>query len=235
MARGGMKLTNNTPARIILDKGRLEQKKISYSFEYFQQVPNFGLDGQNKTWFIALLDRLKDLSQKDESLFGDYSARDTYRLHTINWEQKNIPLQRADFDWIPSAIRDNEDEYPFWQFELSTALGRVIGYFVGVVFYVLLLDPKHNMQPSKSYGYKVNKTCICPSSYEELRCKIEALREKYDDEFPELEEVALHHESVDFLCMDAELIDHFLSKMSFKEFRDQLEEFLICDVCDRSE
>jgi hypothetical protein len=42
---------------------------------------------------------------------------------------KNIPIQRIDFDWIERKILENEDEYPFLQFQVSTALGRVVGFF----------------------------------------------------------------------------------------------------------
>lgn len=34
-----------------------------------------------------------------------------------------------------------------WQFEISKSLGRIHGYFVTSVFYVVWLDPKHELYP----------------------------------------------------------------------------------------
>lgn len=60
---------------------------------------------------------------------SNFTARDAYRFHPIDWAAKNIPIQRMDFDWIERKILENVDEYPFLQFQVSTALGRVIGFF----------------------------------------------------------------------------------------------------------
>lgn len=138
-----------------------KKPKWSFSFEYFEQIRYFGLGNTDTKWFVALLDRLKDLSKQNvDLLLSNYTQRDSYRFHPIKWDAENIPMQRHDFDWVDKAILDNEEEYPFFQFQISTALGRVVGYFDEnhEHFYILLLDHKHNIQPSKRNNYKVDDT-----------------------------------------------------------------------------
>ncbi|MEO1068273.1 MAG: hypothetical protein AAFW95_04035, partial [Cyanobacteria bacterium J06638_6] len=82
--------------------------------------------------------------------------------------QRNIPISKDDIDWIPSYIMGSE-EFPFYQFQISTALGRVIGYFdYEYVFHIVLLDPKHNAQPSRYDNYQIQATQLLPNDYQVL-------------------------------------------------------------------
>jgi len=183
MGKGGRKLTNgidgrakgrtlllNTPTGSgkRLTKG-FEKTHLSFSFLYFRQIPFFELDDQDNRWFVSLLERLKDLSGKNSSILGDTTAKQAYRIHPIAWTQTNIPIKKSDLDWIPKEYLDNT-EIEFLQFEITQSTGRVVGFFneTNEVFNIVLLDPKHNIQPTKSTGYKVDKTHYCPTDYEEL-------------------------------------------------------------------
>lgn len=163
----------------VLGKGIKDQANWSFSFKHFKQIEKFGLGETDAKWYLALLERLKDLSnQKVDVLLSDYTARDAYRFHPINWNAINIPIQRKDFNWIDNNILNNEDEYPFFQFQISTALGRVIGYFDEnhEHFYILLLDHKHNMQPSKKFNYNVNDTTVLFCDYSSLLMDVDRVR-----------------------------------------------------------
>lgn len=162
-----------------LESGRAtEDPKWVFGFRFFRQVDFFGLADAESQWFVSLLERLKQLSEESLSDFlCDGAKRDVWRYHPIDWAQKNIPLKRDDFFWIDSDYRDNEDEYPFVQFQISRSMGRVIGFFDdNKSFQIVLLDRMHNMQPSKSHGYRVDRTKILSCSYSYVRSQIEHVK-----------------------------------------------------------
>ncbi|WP_157667053.1 hypothetical protein [Vibrio alginolyticus] len=100
------------------------KKKWTFSFQYWKQIEFFGLDKSNPSWFVSLIEKLKDLSGKDVKNFvSTGEQRDAWRYHNINWNQTNIPIQREDLDWLDKDYRENEAEYPIVQFQVSQALG----------------------------------------------------------------------------------------------------------------
>lgn len=140
-----------------------DQHNWSFSFRYFNQIDFFGLGSVDPKWFVSLLDRLRDLCKEDiNSFFRNHALKDGNRYHIINWEARNIPIKRTEIDWVDRNIIENEEDYPFFQFQISTGLGRVIGFWNEDYrfFNIVLLDPKHNMQPSKKFNYRVDDTSI---------------------------------------------------------------------------
>lgn len=134
------------------------KKKWAFSFRYWRQIDNFGLNRTESNWFVSLMDKLSELSKKEVSDFvANGSEKDSWRYHPINWMQKNIPIQRSQLDWIQKDYLENETEYPLLQFQISKALGRVVGFWdEHQIFNIVLLDPLHNIQPSKDFDYRVN-------------------------------------------------------------------------------
>ncbi|MGP1385158.1 MAG: hypothetical protein ACTS2F_16460 [Thainema sp.] len=155
-------------------------KRWAFSFKYWDQIEHFGLDNDvvRINWFISFLEKLKELSREPiERVMNDQIQAKAYRFHIVNWNQRNIPISKNDLDWIPSEIRESE-EFDFYQFQLSTSTGRIIGYFdVDYVFQIVLLDPKHNLQPSRNFGYKVDRTRELNSDYQILQEKLVDLDE----------------------------------------------------------
>ncbi|WP_051183198.1 hypothetical protein [Desulfocurvibacter africanus] len=135
-----------------------EPKRWTFSFRFWKQIKYFGLDRTPETWFASLLAKLQELSKEElEKFLCDSAKLDTWRYHPIDWNQKNIPVKMKDLDWIPSSYRDNEEEYPLMQFQISQALGRVVGFWdENDTFNIVLLDPLHNIQPTKRTGYRVD-------------------------------------------------------------------------------
>lgn len=149
----------------------------AFSFKYFNQIKYFGLDTVSTKWFASLLERLKDLSsQKIDIFFRDIAIKQQYRYHPIGWGLKNVPIKRMELNWIDKEYLENEEEFPFYQFQLSQANGRIVGFWneESNLFYIVLLDPEHNMQPSKNYNYKVDDC-------HPLSCKYSSLLKKMDD------------------------------------------------------
>lgn len=155
-----------------------EKLRWTFSLRFWKQIEFFGLDKSEPKWFVSLLDKLKDLSDKEiEKFISDATEQSSWRYHPINWNQKNIPIQREDLDWLDPCYRDNPDDYPILQFQISTSLGRVIGFWDEKnVFNIILLDPLHNMQPSKSHSYKVDPCSPLSCDYSSLLYDFEALK-----------------------------------------------------------
>ena len=154
---------------------------ITFSFRYFDQQKYFGFGQEESKWFASLLERLKDFSGKTSKIIEDHKERDAYRLHPINWDGRNVPVTLEDFKSIPDVVRNSAENEFLWQFQLSTGNGRVIGFFNSTfdVFYVVALDPLHNLQPSKDFAYRVEEAEIAPTIYEDQRIKInEILKRK---------------------------------------------------------
>lgn len=85
MAKGGRRLTDEAKSKTLLKVSastsgkRLEKdidkSQLSFSFQYFRQIPCFQLGEQDNKWFVSVLDRLKDLSGRDSSLMADATAK----------------------------------------------------------------------------------------------------------------------------------------------------------------
>lgn len=158
-----------------------EVKKVefSFSFRYFNQIPYFGLDTVQKNWFISLIERLKEFSKIDIEAIKT-NNHNHIRYHPIDWEAQNIPISRSDCRWIDKEYLENEEEFPFVQFHVSKALGRIVGFWNedDSLFYIVLLDPLHNIQPSKKYDYKVRDSHPLSCQYSSLLKKIESIKKK---------------------------------------------------------
>lgn len=136
-----------------------------FSLRYFRQVEHFGVSGCKSNWFVSIIERLTEMSgQKLSVFFDDRKTANDYRFHPVNWTHKNCPIRKSDLDWIDADIREN-DEFEIFQFTISKAMGRIVGFFNRQVFYVVLLDPLHNIQPAGgNFNFKVDKTHIASCS-----------------------------------------------------------------------
>lgn len=136
--------------------------KLSFGFKYFREIENFGLKSKSRRisnrWMLSLIDRLKQLSLLSKDDFDSYDhTADELRHHKIDWQAKNVPISRADFPWVNKDY-PNDEEYPFWQFQLSSSMGRFFGFYdENNVFQVVCVDPLHNAQPAGGhFEYKVD-------------------------------------------------------------------------------
>ena len=152
-----------------------QQSRWSFSFRFFKQVENFGASKCESKWFVSLLERLKEISGKTvKEITERPNWQKFYRFHSIDWAMKNVPIERKDLDWVDPTYLKNEKDYPLYQFQISKATGRIIGFFDEVWnFNIVLIDPLHNLQPSKDFDYKVTSCFPLDSEYECLKKKIQ--------------------------------------------------------------
>lgn len=151
-----------------------DEQKWSFGFRFFKEIKNFGLDSDliEKKWLVSVMERLGDLSKETlASILETPSARDgTLRIHDIDWGAKNIPIARADLDWIDKEYLNNDAEFPLFQLAVSKALGRLVGFLdEDNVYQIVLLDPLHNAQPSSYNDYKVRLS-------KPLGCEVSSMR-----------------------------------------------------------
>ena len=120
----------------------VKEQGIKFSFSCFDRTnPYFNLGGKEKDdtvggkWFLRLFDCLKSVSNKTiEEL-----KRSTHDLHPVNWENTNVNCPT------------NSPQYKYWQFRLDKSHGRVVGFLIDSIFYVVWLDPHHNLTDSGGY------------------------------------------------------------------------------------
>ncbi|MFN6517993.1 MAG: hypothetical protein RMY29_026390 [Nostoc sp. CreGUA01] len=116
---------------------------ISFSFKYYQDSHNkFSCSKKEAIYWLTLLERLKALSSLSaQELLVNRSS--TLRCHPIKWEDTSergfgLPNEEQLVD-IP------------YQFSLSSnEHGRVHGFFINEIFYIVWLDPDHLLYPTKN-------------------------------------------------------------------------------------
>ncbi|MEH2245093.1 hypothetical protein [Nostoc sp.] len=128
----------------VLNQQRLKPPQgISFSFKYYQDSNSkFSCSEKEVIYWLTLLDRLKALScLTAQELLVNRSS--TLRCHAIKWEHTS---ERA--FGLP-----NEEQLvniPY-QFSISSnEHGRVHGFFINEIFYIVWLDPDHLLYPAKN-------------------------------------------------------------------------------------
>jgi hypothetical protein len=114
--------------------------RISFSCKYLDlEHRKFSINGRDFNYLSALLQRLKDLSSWQKLTLLTNGSK-SLRCHPIDWDK----VTESGFG-LP-----NEDELvdkPY-QFQLSSnEHGRVHGFFIDEIFYVVWLDPEHKLYP----------------------------------------------------------------------------------------
>ena len=153
------------------------EKSFSFSFACFDRSHElFNLGDQTESgtvvanWFIDLLDCLKSVSNMTLTEL----KTSMHDLHPIEWSKTNT-----------SAPRDGE-QCEYWQFRINKSKGRVVGFLIEGVFYIVWLDPHHNLTNSEGYGkemyYKAGK-----SLYELQEIEIQQKQEEIERLNKELE------------------------------------------------
>lgn len=129
-----------------------------------------------------------------QELLEENKGSKALRCHPIDWSAKHVPLRREDLDWLPQEIRENDAEFPMMQISISQSTGRIIGYFDrdASIFHIVLLDPKHNMQPAAKTNYQVQPTQEALSQYDELLKKLEYFKELVKS-YPDMNDKLLEH------------------------------------------
>lgn len=128
-----------TPNNIIISGN----DSIVFSFGDWTTNEYFNLDSTCENWSSELFDCMRTVSNisKKDIEAGKYSGKNSkLRIHN----HKNATP--------PCKLPPNIDLEEFYQIRISASKGGMHGVFVENVFYVIWLDPHHNMYPDERYG-----------------------------------------------------------------------------------
>lgn len=125
-----------TPQRPQLDDGI-----VRFSFKHLDVGhEKFCCTEKGAAYFLKVLERLRALStMKAQEILANRSS--ALRAHPIDWADTSEP---EGFRHLNSQLRD----VTAYQFEISAnEHGRVHGFFIDHVFFVVWLDPDHKLYP----------------------------------------------------------------------------------------
>ena len=117
------------------------QQRISFSFRHIEQGHDkFHYSRRDSAYFCKVIERLSAMSQFTVQEFHT-SRSSAVRAHPIAWEATSEPMG---FSNLNEQLRSST---PF-QFAVSAnEHGRVHGFFINHVFFVVWLDPDHSLYP----------------------------------------------------------------------------------------
>ncbi|TVQ16480.1 MAG: hypothetical protein EA367_20095 [Leptolyngbya sp. DLM2.Bin15] len=125
-----------------IESTKLKPQGISFSFKYYQNDHyKFSCNEKAATYWLTLIDRLKAISGlSHKELLANRSS--ALRCHPIRWEDTSehgfgLPNEEQLVD-IPYQFSVSSNEH-----------GRVHGFLIDEVFYVVWLDPEHLLYPAK--------------------------------------------------------------------------------------
>ncbi len=149
---------------------------IVFSFEILETNEYFNLDATCPNWSAELFEMLKVVStaKKSELLSGKFR---NYRVH--NHETATPPSK------LPNGIDIKE----FYQLRISKSKGGIHGVFYENTFYVVWLDPQHNMYPNEHYGglKKIKAPSTCCKDREQIIDDLQAENAKLLENIEEYE------------------------------------------------
>lgn len=142
---------------------------FTFSFAAFDRkhkLFNLGSDpGKNLSisgdWFIDLLECLREVNNMTFSVL----CQSSFDLHPVDWESAN------------TSMPEGSKQCEYWQFRVNKSKGRVIGTIINRVFYIVWLDPHHNLTNSDGYG-KAKRYKPAVSLYEKQEQRIVSLEEE---------------------------------------------------------
>ena len=152
---------------------------IVFSFEAYDKTEYFNLDGTCQNWAAELLDMMHDVSTHTVT---DLTSRKygKYRVH----DHRDAKC--------PSPLPDGVALKDMYQIRISKSKGGVHGVFRENTFYVIWLDPLHNMYPDDRYGglRKIRKTSTCCKDRDEEILRLNDELEKAREETNEWKQLA---------------------------------------------
>ena len=114
-------------------------ERLSFSFKFLKRATKFNYSNREPKYYIKLIERLKVLSDYKASELKK-SIDKELRFHPINWSRAS----EKSFG-IP---KEDEIAGEPHQFNISKdAHGRVHGFLIGAIFYIVWFDPGHKLFP----------------------------------------------------------------------------------------
>ncbi|MFC4768755.1 hypothetical protein ACFO8Q_15525 [Effusibacillus consociatus] len=133
----------------------------------------FNCGGTDRGWFLHLFENLREISRLSRNEFV-VQQRQHYDVHPHDWKKTAYIYD------LPEGMLEQLGEDKCIQFRLSSSGGRVHGFMIENRFYVVWLDPHHNLYPDQRFGgLKFFDKPLNP--YEELLLQYKELEKKYNE------------------------------------------------------
>ena len=153
---------------------------VVFSFEAYDKTEYFNLDGTCQNWAAELVDMMQDVSTHTvvELTSGKYSK---YRVHDHRKVQK-----------CPSPLPNGVALKDMYQIRISKSKGGIHGVFRENIFYVIWLDPLHNMYPDDRFGglRRIREASTCCKDRDDEILGLKEELEKAKNEAKEWEQLA---------------------------------------------
>lgn len=158
-----------------------KQEEIIFSWRFFdRQHKLFNMGKSDASWFISLIDGLRDISRLTVGEFRQQSERRGLRVHPHNWQRATARYS------MPKEFLEQYEENCI-QFSISKANGRVHGILIDNIFYIVWLDPYHNLYPPRErnrkvleYPYPITQYEILEMEYDSLEKEVQSLKDELD-------------------------------------------------------
>lgn len=157
----------------------LKDKDLVFSFRFLELNHEiFNLGGTCNRWSNDLFELLNNLSKITRNDFVNKLQRH-YRSHIHNWDKLDYKYGLED---------EFLEQVECRQARISTSKGGIHGFVLGNRFYVIWLDPHHNLYPDDRYGGVKNfsppETCCGyrDSELESLKKIIEGYEELLEEQ-----------------------------------------------------
>ena len=129
------------------------------------------MDGTCNNWPSEMLDMMKEVSKHNNTELKMGQIR-TYRVH--NHERAHCP----------SPLPEGVELRDCYQIRISKSKGGIHGIFRENVFYVIWLDPLHNMYPDDRFGglRKIKAPSTCCKDREDEIIRLQKRIQQLEDE-----------------------------------------------------
>ena len=134
-------VAGNLPKTSKIVASPVYNQNLSFSFKYVDTGSSvFTLKNQQMRYIFLIIERLKEFSAiSKNTLISNRNDKST-RFHPINWKDTAYPKGFS----IKETELWQEKSY---QFSLGKSKGRIAGFLIDSVFYIVWVDPKHKIYP----------------------------------------------------------------------------------------
>lgn len=133
------------PKSELIKETEIDTKQtVSFNFKqiYIKEWGKFNYNSCQINYFKKLLERLKHISEYTKS--DSVCFFNPFKFKKIDFKRKDVTEETFGFE--------TENDENAWEFKITANKhGRIHGYFIGNVFYVVWFDPKHLLcKPKRS-------------------------------------------------------------------------------------
>ncbi|OZB90045.1 hypothetical protein [Paenibacillus sp. XY044] len=152
------------------------KEKIVFSWRYFDgKHEAFNCGNADKSWFMDLMEVMKNVSNMS---LNEYMQCKPLRVHSHDWSKVTYKYDHLTAEQVKQIENDTT------QFSISQAKGRVHGFLIENLLFVVWFDPDHNLYPGDRDLVLARQPL---SSYEILQLEHDTLKEEYESLLKEKE------------------------------------------------